>query len=41
MGTPSYPTQDWTEDIYEETHVADTDLQNMELNFATLKNPAA
>ncbi len=38
MGVPSYPTQDWTEDLYESTHVADTDLQNIELNFATLKN---
>ena len=41
MGVPTYPTQDWTEDLYESTHVADTDLQNIELNFATLKNSFA
>ena len=41
MGVPTYPTQDWTEDLYESTHVADTDLQNIEKNFATLKNSYA
>lgn len=30
-------SQQWTDNCYEATHVADTDLQNMENNFAALK----
>jgi len=41
MGVPTYPTNDWEDDLYEQTTVADTTLQNMENMFATLKNSYA
>jgi len=31
-------SQTWTDDVYDPTHEADNDLQNMESNFASLKS---